>query len=151
MLLLVLKRLRAQQHQGYTKASETDILKKFKDPDEFINTYEELSTLTSGSSSAITTEVVQKYNKLRSTFGLGNAKRVTRMDPILTFLKDHNETYNILKKKLQPPTTAVATSRYKPNNVTNATTILTAAEPKLLPPIKGGGGGAIKVKKGNNG
>ena len=133
-----LQRLRALKHQGYTKASETDVLKKFANPDEFINTYEELSTLTSGSSSDITTEVLQKYNKLRSTFNLGNAKKVTKMDPILKFLKDHNETYTIIKKKLQPPTTAVVTARYKPNNITNASTFLTAAAvPKVLPPIEG--------------
>ena len=133
-----LKRLRAQQHQGYTKASEADVLKKFSDPDEFINTYEELTTLTSGTSSDITTDVIQKYNKLRSTFNLGNAKKVTRMDPILNFLKDHNKTYNIYKNKLQPPTTVVEPpGRFKANNVINASTLLTAAaEPNYYHQLK---------------
>jgi hypothetical protein len=77
------------------------------------------------------------------SFKKGHANRVKQMDPIISFLNEHRDTYNELKKRHRPTTSVEPPGRYKANNVINASTILTSrSESSLLPPIetKGGGG-----------
>ena len=147
-----LKQLRQQQNQKYQKASEIDLSKKFINPDEFINAYEELTRLTNGSSSsAITPEVLASYNKLRATFGKGHANRVVKMDPIIKFLQENNESYTILKRKHKPTTSIVPATRFGKGTIVKGSELLTSKATEL-PPIVGGGvgGGAVKILKGKN-
>lgn len=144
------KEIRDQQNQKYQKATEVASSKKFENPDELINAFDDMDSATKGSSSEITTDVLKKYNKLRQAFGLRHVGKVADMNKVIQFLNDNRNTYIEIKKTHKPKTSIFQTGRYKPNNITKATDILTSnSEPKLLPPIeeKGGGGGAIKVKK----
>ena len=107
-----------------------------------------MEKLTKGTSSDITPEVLKTYNNLRLSFKKGHANRVVKMDPIIAFLNENRATYNELKKIHKPATSIVPTGRYKANNITNATTLLTSrSEPSFLPPIEEerGGGGAIRI------
>jgi hypothetical protein len=107
-----------------------------------------MTTVANGSSSEITNDVLKKYNKVRQAFGVRHVGKVANMALVQKFLDEHQATYTEIKRKHKPTTSIVPTSRYKPNNVTNATTFMTAdAEPKLLPPIKEKGGGAAKQKR----
>ena len=145
-----LKQIRDNKHQQHQKATEVASSTKFDNPDELISTYESMENVANGSSSEITKEVLQKYNRLRQAFGLRHVAKVANMGLVQTFLNENRNTYKEIKKTHKPTISIVPVGRYKANNVTNATTILTSrSEPSLLPPIegKGGGGGAAKQRK----
>jgi hypothetical protein len=71
------------------------------------------------------------------------------MDPIISFLNKNRGIYTEVKKRHQPPTSVVPSTKFGKGPIVNAATLLKSnSEPNLLPPIiEKGGGGAKKQHK----
>ena len=154
--------IRKQKNEEYNQAKKVEEKisnsTKFENPTELITTFDTLKSFilaTENKEEMANAEEVRNYNKLKTIIdsainGKSTVSKVgkIRKQLILDYLGKNEQTIKGLKKKQVTQTAVEPAGRYKPNNITNASTFLTAdAEPKLLPPIKGGEGGAIKVKK----
>jgi hypothetical protein len=144
-----IKKLREQRHQEHQKATEVASSAKFENPDDLITTFESMESLANGTSSEITKEVLQKYNRLRQAFGLRHVAKVANMGLVQTFLNDNRNTYKEIKKTHKPTTSIVPTARFGKGTIVKGSDLLTShSEPKILPPIEiKGGGGAKKQHK----
>jgi hypothetical protein len=70
------------------------------------------------------------------------------MAPIIKFLNDHRDTYTEVKKKHQPPTSVVPSTKFGKGTIVKGSDLLTSrSESSFLPPIEEerGGGGAIRI------
>lgn len=155
--------IRKQKNDEYNKAKKVEEnisnSTKFENPTELITTFTTLqsSLLASENKEEMANiDELKNYNKLKTiidsaTNGKATVSKVGRIRKqlILDYLIKNEKTIKGLKQKQVTQTTVEPVGRYRANNITNATTLLTStSEPQLLPPIRAAaGGGAIKLKK----
>ena len=154
--------IRKRKNEEYLQAKKVEEKisnsTKFENPTELILSMDALKTTLSAAEDlqiqASKDEIVA-FNKIKTIIEQSQnpdlpASRVgkIRKQLMLDYLDKHEQTIKGLKKKQVTQATVVPTSRYKANNITNATTLLTSrSESSFLPPIEEerGGGGAIRI------